>query len=619
MDRTSLVALLPNVWVLNGSFVSDRERHAERNSFIPKPINLEKAGRRASTMQNANIENQEQRLRYLLTYYNENYLLERSLLSFPQRSESATSRSTSTNGTNSPRSRSTASIRRRNEEFPYEDAFHRKELKKLNETETLKQFLRGTILFDIGRDAQYECLGIVLQELAKKKSFEQLVFNIIHLPKYARQALLLDLYEEVYVDNDMMGELSARIKVAEEFVEILRRTSCLTNEKIKEHDLASFLPFATEHVECLKIPIETPTTPIRPTTPIVTVTAEQQAVIQEQFQQEFSPSTFRRKAHTPKENPMFKLSDSEDSTLLYSRTARVPKIGEPVIHLLPGKKILRGRVTELFPSGVVTVDYQTGFKNLQVNRMTWNAKGCWIVDDDTQTKPQLSTLSNSLNKKKKSTDVSMFTSNESWTSEFLMSSDEIITGVNKAQKSPGMFGPKWSKLNDNIPFRIFQIDEEFIIQPPKPQPVAPSHQLQFTNKSNTFITTVPDVEPDHDDTLRQLAKEENSITATQGGMNVYVPNILIQEKKQVAKPPPKIRPHHKDWTVMPGKSRFVVHNPLENHPYIQPIPKRESTARVVHEPSYTRGFMDISVEKKPLHEFSLPKLVPHKSSDQNKQ
>jgi hypothetical protein len=627
-NRSQLIQFFPNIWVLNDIFISDRERGDSISSHTP-PIFEEHdiLGRRAAIMHRVHVENQQQRLLYLLDYYNENYLLERSLVSLIAQTESGqTSRSISTDGSSSTRARSTtSSSHRKLDQYPDDDAFHRKELSGLIDSDPFKRFLRATILFNIGREAQYECLNQVLQDLIKLLHFEQITTDIVQLPKYARQALLLDMYGECFVDNDLMGEEQDRILIAQQFYDVLRQTSCFSNADIRQNDLHSYLDYIVENTELDTNPAEYIKATV--TNVIVTPTVEQQEEVQEQYDTEFQAS--HRKSHRPKENPMYKLTDSQDSSFLYSPTARVPKIGEPVLHVLSSGRVIKGRVIELFPSGVITVSYQKRAESIPVNKMTWNAKGCWVINEAAVTRSINSSHSIT---KKKSTDVSMFTSNESWTSEFLMSSDDIVYNVNKHQKQ-GVLGPKWSKLNDNIPFRIFQIDEEFVIQPPRQQTINNNHQLHFVNpQSNTFMTTVPDEE---EEIVNDRQIRDNAITATQGGMNVSVPNILLPERKQARNnsatttPPVKLRPNHREWTIIPGKSRFIVHNPLENHPYTMPTQKRDSTVRFVQEPTYTRGFM-IDTRKQPdllplsrspsltkkmvLHDpSSLPKLVKTKS------
>ncbi|KAL0478053.1 hypothetical protein AKO1_005415 [Acrasis kona] len=368
---------------------------------------------------------------------------------------------------------------------------------------------------------------------------------------------------------------------------------------------------------------------------------------------ESNPSqTFRRTRLDPKTKAVYILEQSQDESLLYARTARLPKIGEPVIHITTDqKKIKRARVCELFSNGKVSIMYESFEERpVPVNQITWNAKGYWVFDEsdlspnttNVHKKPApTSTVFYSCSRKPqsvRSSEVALFTNNESWSSDFLMATDDavnekLVHRVGQQQQQQ----PKWTKLNENIPFRIFQMEEEFVIQPPKMHvpPVIPSlasasHQLVFTNTNknglakfqsppqHTFLTTIPDDEIVNNIPFNQsnedktLIDDAQSTMLTQGGMNVSVPTMLIPVKTRsssAGRNKFKKKSLAKQWSIIPGKSKFVVHNPLENHPYTTNILKKETASKTIHEPLYTKSFSDqspsLSIDKKSLVEHNI--------------
>jgi len=82
----------------------------------------------------------------------------------------------------------------------------------------------------------------------------------------------------------------------------------------------------------------------------------------------------------------------------------------------------------------------------------------------------------------------------------------------------------------------------------------------------------------HQQQQQQQQTTQNRIVSTHGGMAVSVPNMLFNLANQnghhsLQRMTP-VQRRAQQWHVLPGQAKFVVHNPLDKHPFTKPPTKK---------------------------------------------
>lgn len=188
------------------------------------------------------------------------------------------------------------------------------------------------------------------------------------------------------------------------------------------------------------------------------------------------------------------------------------------------------------------------------SEMYWNPKGYWKTYEPKN-------LSNTIPQTKTKSNLTMYTQNSNWKPNFILASDKFIQLQNQHQEI-------WSKLDDNIPFQVYPLKEEFIINSSSTKP---------NDRDNTFITSLPSTE------LKTTWK------SSQTGQ--VIPNILQELSK--CKDNSMNRPT--EWNVLPGKSKYIIHNPTQKHPFT--IKPQHKIVKKVINPKYCISMDEVIYHK----------------------
>lgn len=243
----------------------------------------------------------------------------------------------------------------------------------------------------------------------------------------------------------------------------------------------------------------------------------------------------------------------------------------------------------------------------------------------------------STKRKKHCSELSLFSSNASVVSDFVVASQNSVNHLkfviffNSFQTISASYdAPKWTALDDNIPFHIYDQQGEFIMQPAKL--IKSTTQVPISEtRDNTFITSLHEHDTDiqnnndttaHRDSLASNTSSKHSVPAiskrtsrptsatpthrtieyvqdaitsnrviqTGDGSTLSIPNEVTDTNGEK-----DIRTLRNSWKALPMKQTFIVHNPLERHPFLYAPPARP--AKKTLQPHYTRSMRDLEEQQ----------------------
>lgn len=637
-------------------------------------------------------------LQYLIHFFSESYLLERTLLV----SEDIIRDPSLPNGLDIPTARHTGSSfdMKRNNQSNLGPPFHTFIIFSLDNfyISQFVKYLQSSMLFSINYRVECEVIHSILKTNPTYSSLGSMLKSVVvqeiaQIPPYGKSCFLNLINSHFQTENSYIPSnfsLEDKYNLASFLYKKVLSTSCYSDSNVLE-EMRSLFDFVAN------LPSESPnsfeTRPMAHSR--IAITSARIIPSRNGRTQKQAPVYIDR-------SPKYILEDPEHASAFFYSSIRIPKEMEVVLFQDHWTTVL-----ETLQNGVVVLNLQNPQKEyyaVPVRNMIWmpsgSRAGYWKV--------QIGVKKPVIDSSPKKSNISIFTSNDTWNSSFLISSKELVDELNSIKNE------NWTEITDNIPFRIFEVPDEFIIQPGKI--LTPSKSIEQTEKeleiqtkppekisrSSTFMTEVitNDIKDEADshtptpnyyndatsdnnspfsNRLSQLSmrssqgythhndvsspvsrllmstpqaneqldsssragasyREDSQTQSTlsptnkssrhsnnqtrdpdgfiqtknsnlirsgmmQNSQSINLPNMIMSQSRNHQLQPIKSTPHVsnlKKWRVVPGKSQFIVHNPLELHPYTQKPEKKVKP--IVNEP-FTRYLKHDNLDKD---------ITPHK-------